>query len=150
MPAILPNTTLKIRVVISGLSRIHAGPRMVCLYSTVKLRLTNSRVRSRYCHSSRKLMSNQPLRGRMMVVQPSSAGRVDWIFSAIGHLFLIKTACNCALIDITFYHNTRENTTRYAGEHTGAQKKRGRSPAFVWSCIAPPWARVAPFDYHAA
>ena len=33
--------------VMSGLSRIHSGPRMVCLYITVKLRLTNRSTRSR-------------------------------------------------------------------------------------------------------
>ena len=34
--AMPPNTTLKMIVVISGFRMIHAGPRIVCLYSTVK------------------------------------------------------------------------------------------------------------------
>ena len=44
--------TLKMMVVISGFSSTQAGPKMVCLYSTVKFRFTNIQIRSRYCHSS--------------------------------------------------------------------------------------------------
>ena len=46
-PAMPPNTTLNSTVVISGFRMIHSGPRMVCLYMTVKLRLTNMTIRSR-------------------------------------------------------------------------------------------------------
>jgi len=46
-PAMVPKITLNKIVVMSGLSRIHSGPRMVCLYITVKLRLTNRSTRSR-------------------------------------------------------------------------------------------------------
>ena len=46
-PAMPPNTTLNSTVVMSGFRMIHSGPRMVCLYMTVKLRLTNMTIRSR-------------------------------------------------------------------------------------------------------
>ena len=82
-PAIPPNTTLKRTLVKSGLRSTHAGPRMVCLYSTAKLRLTNRTIRSRYRHSSCRSMSNQPVRGRMIVV----------------HSPLEALVCSCSAID---------------------------------------------------
>ena len=47
----IPATTLKITVKTdvdnSGLIKIQSGPKMVCLYEVVRLRLTNKRIKSR-------------------------------------------------------------------------------------------------------
>ena len=63
-----PNTTVNTTVVNSGCSTIHSGPRIVWRYMIVKLRLTISQTRSRYCQSALKSIANQPRLGRMIVV----------------------------------------------------------------------------------
>ena len=42
----VPNITQYMAVDSSGLIRIHAGPSTVCLYMTVKSRLTKSQIKS--------------------------------------------------------------------------------------------------------
>ena len=44
--AIVPNMTQYMAVDMSGLIKIHAGPSTVCLYMTLKSRLTKSQIRS--------------------------------------------------------------------------------------------------------
>lgn len=109
MAAILEKTTTKIKVVNSGCIKCHKGPRSVCLYCAAKSRLMNIHKRSRYCHTSLRLISSRFDLGLMTKSQCSSCKLIlgSWISS--GWIIFLECVLANACRGVFLSQNTAPN-----------------------------------------